>query len=144
MAPVDHLGLIDLVARVVGRGQTGRGTDRTVNVDHPAAGAADQVVVVVAGPVLVACRRPGGLDAPDETLVCEDGKGVVHRLAGDDTDLGANGLGDIVRRAVRSTRHRRQHGQALSRDLETVSVEQLDRVVMHRGSIDLIMDKVKN
>ena len=65
-APVDDLGLVDLVARVVGRRQARGVADGAVDVDHPAAGAADEVVVVVADPVLVAGRRPRGLDAPQE------------------------------------------------------------------------------
>ena len=64
-APVDDLGLVDLVARVVGRGEARNLADRTVDVDGPAAGAADEVVVVVADAVLVASRRARGLDAPD-------------------------------------------------------------------------------
>jgi len=51
-APVDHLGLIDLVIRVVGGGQARGDTDRAVDVDHPSAAAADQVVMVVSDPVL--------------------------------------------------------------------------------------------
>jgi hypothetical protein len=78
------------------------------------------MVMVVAGPVLVARRRPGGLDAPDETLVGQDAEGIVHCLAGDDTDLGPHSRGDVVRRGVRTTRNRRQNGQPLSRDLNTV------------------------
>ena len=36
-APVDHLGLVDLEARVVGGGQARRGTDGAVDVHHAAA-----------------------------------------------------------------------------------------------------------
>ena len=85
-APVDDLGLVDLVARVVGGRQARRVADRAVDVDHPAAGPADEVVVVVTDPVLVAGRRTGGLDAPEEALVGEGREGVVHRLPGDGTD----------------------------------------------------------
>src|SRR5207237_5216133 len=79
-APVDDLGFVDLVARVVGGRQAGGVADRTVDVDHPVAGSADEVVVVVTDPVLGAGRRPGGLDAPEETLVGEGREDVVHRL----------------------------------------------------------------
>ena len=143
-APVDHLGLVELETRVVGRGQARHGTDRAVDVDHPAARAADQVVVVVAGPTLVPRRRPGGLDAPDEAPVGQDAEGVVHRLAGDDADLGPHGPGDVVRRAVRSTGHRRQNGQSLRRDLDTVATwREIGRVSYMVLSISPIVDCVK-
>ena len=54
--PVGDLGLVDLVAPVVGRRETGRGADRAVDVDHAAADAADQMVVVVADAILEARR----------------------------------------------------------------------------------------
>src|SRR5688572_16307554 len=57
-APVDDLGFVDLVARVVGGRQAGGVADRTVDVDLPAAGPADEVVVVVINPALIAGRRP--------------------------------------------------------------------------------------
>ena len=60
----------------------------------------------------------------DQTPVGEDTESVVYRLAGDDADLGPDGVGDVVRRAVRLTGHRRQDGEALSRDLDTVLSEQ--------------------
>src|SRR5258708_8372296 len=81
--PVDDLGFVDLVARVVGGRQAGGVADRTVDVDHPAACSADEVVVVVTDPVLVAGRRPGGLDAPEEAPSRESRANVVHRLTRD-------------------------------------------------------------
>src|SRR6266545_7970187 len=68
-APVHDLGFVDLVAQVVGRRQAGGRADGAVDVDHPVAGSADEMVVIVANPVLVAGRRPGGLDPPEEPLV---------------------------------------------------------------------------
>src|ERR687892_320793 len=85
--PVGDLGLVDLVAPVVDWRETGRGADCAVDVDHTAAGAADQVMVVVTHPILVAGRRPVGLDAPDEALVEHDAESVVHGLTGDGADL---------------------------------------------------------
>src|SRR5438046_9364503 len=67
-APEDDLGFVDLVAGLVGGGQAGRVAHRAVDVDHRAAGAADEMVVVVAHSVLVASRRPGGLDATQEAF----------------------------------------------------------------------------
>ena len=119
-APVDDLGLVDLVPRVVGRGQARRGTDGAVDVDHAAAGATDQMVVVVADPILVARRRPGGLDAPEQTHVGQHADGVVHRAARDGADVGPDDLDHVVGGEVGPARHRPQHGQALRGDLETL------------------------
>jgi len=142
-APVDYLGLVDLEARVIHGGQARRGTDRTVDIHHPAAVPADEVVMIIAGPPLVTRRRPGGLDATDETLVGQDAQSVVHRLTGDDADLGAHDLGGFVRRTVRSARHRRQNGQTLSRDLDTVSTKKIGRVVVHDDRMIQILEFVK-
>src|SRR6185437_16083691 len=57
--PVDDLGLVDLIAHLVDRGEAGCGTDRAVDVGRAAADAADHVVVIVADPGLEAGRRPG-------------------------------------------------------------------------------------
>ena len=54
--PVGDLGLVDLVALVVDRRETGRRADRAVDVDQTAADAADQMVVVVADAILEASR----------------------------------------------------------------------------------------
>src|SRR5207237_9433239 len=96
-----------------------------------AAGSADEVVMVVANPVLVASRRPGGLDAPEEALLGENAEGVVHRLAGHGTELGPHDLVDVVRGAVWSAGHRPQHSHPLGRDLQTVLTE--ERIVVNRG-----------
>ena len=119
-APVDDLGLVDLVARVVGGGEARRLADRAVDVDHPAARAADEVVVVVADAVLVARRRPRRLDAPQQSLVGERAEHVVHRLARDGADLGADDPVDLVGGAVRALGHRPQHGQPLRGHLHAV------------------------
>jgi hypothetical protein len=82
------------------------------------------VVVVVADPVLVASGRAGGLDAPEQALVGQDAERVVHRLAGDRTDLGPHDLVDVVGGAVRSGGYGPQHGQTLRRDLESVPAQE--------------------
>src|SRR5262245_40295269 len=117
-APVGDLGLVDLEALVVGRGETRRGTDRAVDVHHAAAVAADQMVMVVAYAILVARRRAGRLDTADETLGDQQAERVVHRLQGDGADLGANGLGHAVGGDVRLPRHGPQHGEPLSSYLD--------------------------
>ena len=134
-APVDDLGLVDLVALVVGRRETGRGADRAVDVDHAAADAADQMVVVVADPILEASRRPGGLDAPDETLGDQDAEGVVHRLERDGADLGPDDLGHAVGRDVGLTRDGPQDSQSLGRDLNAALPKKVSRADVHSRSL---------
>jgi hypothetical protein len=89
------------------------------------------MVVVVTDSILVQGRRPSGLDSPDEALLGQDAEGVVHRLSRDGTDLGANVLDDVVHHTMGPTRHRSQHGQALSRDLESVFAKHLGSIVKH-------------
>jgi hypothetical protein len=54
--PVGDLGLVDLVAPVVDRRETGGGADRAVHVDQTAADSTNQMVVIVADPILEASR----------------------------------------------------------------------------------------
>jgi hypothetical protein len=46
--PVGHFSFVDLIAALVGRGETWRGTNRAFHVDHSAADAANQMVMIVA------------------------------------------------------------------------------------------------
>ncbi len=129
--PIDNLRLLDLVTRVGGGGRAMRFAQSAVDVDRSSAGATDRVVVIDTDPILVEGRRPGGLNTPEEALLDQRPEGVVYRLSRDGTDLGANGLGDLVCRAVRPTRYRAQHGQTLGRDLETVFAKEVGWIVRH-------------
>lgn len=118
--PVDDLGFVDLVTAIICRCQARGGTYGAVNVGRTAANAADDVVVVVSHAILVAGRRSGGLDAPENALLGEGAEGVVNRLPRDGAYLGADDPLDLVRRAVRGLGHRPQHGKPLSRHLQAV------------------------
>ena len=113
------------------RREARRGADGAIDVDHAAAGAADQVMVVVADAIFEARRRSGGLDAPDQPFGDQQGQGVVDRLQRDGADLGPDGVGDGVGRDVRLIRNRPQHRQALGRHLNTTFTEQGRRFVCH-------------
>jgi hypothetical protein len=130
-APVDHLRLIDLVTRVGGGGQARGVADGAIDIYCFSARATDQVVVVVPNSILVKGRRSGGLDAPNESLLDQHPKGVVHRLSRDGADLGANVLGDLVGRAVGPTRHHPQHGETLGRDLDTMFAKEVGWIARH-------------
>ena len=58
----------------------GRLADRLIDIDRPAAGTADHVVVVVADPAFVERRRPGELDTAKESLLGQLPQGVVNRI----------------------------------------------------------------
>jgi hypothetical protein len=131
MSPVGDLGLVDLVAHVVDCRETGGGADRAVDVDQTAADATDQMVVVVANPILEPSRRPGGLNTPDQALGDQETKGVVHRLERDGTDLGSDDLGHTVGRDVGLTRHCPEDSQSLGGDLNTALTEEVYRVGDH-------------
>ncbi len=99
--------------------------DGAVNVYRPAAGATDEVVVVVIDPVLVTGRRARRLDTPDEAIAGQHAQGVVNRLTGDRSDVIADKLLDLVRRAVRPGCHRPQDGETLGRHLNTPLAEEV-------------------
>jgi hypothetical protein len=67
-APVDDLRLIDLKTGVIGCAQAGCRTDGAIDILGFSAGAADQVVVVVADAILIKRGRTRGLNAADQTL----------------------------------------------------------------------------
>ncbi|HPW54576.1 MAG TPA: hypothetical protein PLP31_02475 [Thermoanaerobaculaceae bacterium] len=139
-APEDHLCLVDLESTVIGWGEARCDADRAIDIDHPPTIAANHVMVVVTGAILEARRRPGRLDAADQAPLGQDGQSVVHRLAGDDADLGPHGLDHIICRAMWSARHRREHRQALGGNLNTVAAEEVGRVVAHARSMTPRLD----
>jgi hypothetical protein len=100
------------------------------------------MVVVVPDPILIASRRPGGLDTTDESLFGQDPEGVIHPLSRDGADLGAYVLGDGIRGAVRPPRHRPKHSQPLGCDLDAMFAKELGWIC-HGRSIKQILDIVK-
>ncbi len=79
-SPIHDFGLVDHEVPIVDGDQAGRFSERTIDIDHPAARSADQVVVVVADAVLKASRRAGGFDAADDASLGEDRQGVIDGL----------------------------------------------------------------
>ena len=114
-APIDDLGLVDLEASVISRGQARHVANCAIHVDHPPAGTTDQVVVVVADAILVARRRPRRLDPAEQPTFRERGEHVIDRLAGDRPELRPHDGTDLIGGAVRVLRHGAQHGDALGR-----------------------------
>jgi hypothetical protein len=98
------------------------------------------MVVVVADPILVASRRSGRLNAPDQSFGDQDTKGVVHGLHRDGTNFGPDDLGHAVSRNVGLARDCPQDGQSLRRDLNAVLAKELSRVGVHAKRIDQLLD----
>ena len=85
-----NLGFLARVARVVAGRTREVLPERTVEVGHPAIGAPDEMLEVVADPVPVAGWRHRRLYAPDDdALVVEGPKGVVYRPSRYGPDLGS-------------------------------------------------------
>jgi hypothetical protein len=130
-APVDDFGLIDLIAKVVGRDQARSLADRAVNVGRSAAPTADHVVVIIADPSLKASRRSGRLNPANETDVNEDTEHVVHRLERDKPHLGPDGLSHSLGRRMRFSPDGSQDGQALDRNSVPLLTKQGSRIGRH-------------
>jgi hypothetical protein len=67
---------------VVGRNQARRLTDRTIDVGDNPTGSANDVMVVVADPTLIAGNHSQWLDPPEQTYRRQRVEDVVHGLAG--------------------------------------------------------------
>ena len=73
--------------------QAGCVADGAVDVGDGAAGPADDVVVVVAHPRLVARHGAGRLDAPHQARVGQRAQDVVDRLVGHVAEILTNDVG---------------------------------------------------
>ena len=119
-APVDDLGLVDEETMVVVCGEARGRADGAIDVIHQITPSANEMVMIVSNPVLVAGNRSCGLYPTQEVLLDEDPKCVVHGLTGDRSQLVANGLGDVLSGGVRVASQGFHHGDALSGDLEAL------------------------
>ena len=125
--PIDHFGLVDREASGVG-GLEARGmSDGAVDVDHAAAGAADEVVVVVADPVLIAGGRAGGLDPSQEARLDEGPEAVEDRLMRDRPEGGPDAGLDLFGGGVRARGDRFEDRHPLGGDLQAVGPEAVGR-----------------
>ena len=91
---------------------------RAVDIGHRPAGAADEVVMVVALSPLEACRAPGRLDAAHEARVGQRAQDVVDRLGGDAAEAPARGDGDVLDGKMVPIPHGGEHGEPRSGDAQ--------------------------
>lgn len=123
--PIDDLGFVDLETVIIVCDQTRGFADGAVDVEHEAALAAHQVVMVVADSIFVPSNRPRGLDATDQALLDEDIEGVIDRLPRDRADLGAHGFGNVFGRGVRMCGNGLSDCKPLRGDMYAVITQQL-------------------
>src|ERR1700722_4131177 len=95
-APERDLGLVDDEALLVGNHDARCRADEAFDVYDNAAVAADQVMVVVAGPGFEEGGTPGRLDSPGQSDVDQRTERVVDRLRGN----GPQALRDQARQLV--------------------------------------------
>jgi hypothetical protein len=117
---VDDLGLVKKETMVVVGGEARGRADGAIDVVHQITPSANEMVMIVSNPVLVAGNRSCRLYSTQEVLLDEDPKCVVHGLTGDRSQLVANGLGDVLSGDVWVASHGFHHGDALSGDLEAL------------------------
>lgn len=117
--PVDDLGFVDLVARVVGGCQAGDVADRAVDIGDGTARPADDVVVVVPDPRLVARNGARRLETPHQTRGSQRAQHVVDGLVGHLTEILTHDTDDRVRVGVRMVVHRGQHRYPRARHAES-------------------------
>ena len=86
-------------------------------------------MVVVGHAILEEGGRAGGLDAPDEPLLDEDGQRVVDGLQRNGADFGPDDGCERIRGDVRMARHRAQDGDPLRRDLDAALPQKFRRVI---------------
>lgn len=125
LAPVDDFRLVDPETGVGGGGEAGCVADSTIDVHGFSAGAADEMVVIVTDPGFVKRGGSGWLDAADEALLRQDPDTIVNSLPGNGADLGADVLGQCIRRDVWPARHGAQHRKALGGHGDTVFAEEI-------------------
>ncbi len=125
VSPVDHLGFVDREAVIILCGEARRDSDGAVDIDRCSAATTDEMVVVVADPVLVAGRRPCRLNPSDQVLAHENGECVVYGLARDRPDARPDVVYDLVRSGVGAIAHRLHHRETLRRDTQPVAAQDL-------------------
>ncbi len=98
--PVDDLGFVDDESLIVCCGQAGGVADGAIDIGEVAAGAADHMVMVVAGTCFVSGGRAGGLYPAKKSVLGENRERVIDRLTRDRADSAANIVHNNVGRGM--------------------------------------------
>ncbi len=100
--------------------QTGRRADRAVHIGGQTAAPADDVMVVISHPRLVASRMAGRLDASDEADILKNVQIVVHGLCGERAETRAGSVCNGFHVPMPALAlHRHEYGEAGRRHPQT-------------------------
>lgn len=92
--------------------------DGTANIFSLPAGAADEVMMVVADAVFKAGGRVSRLNPTDDAFVGEDVQHIIDRLPGDRAEFGADLHGELIGGRMGMAGDGTQDGDTLGRDRE--------------------------
>ena len=147
LAPVDDLGLVDLVARVVGGRQAGGVADRAVDIADGTARPAYDVVVVIPDPRLVPRHGTRRLDAPYQPRVSQRSQHVIDGLQGHrHTEILTYDPAERSRIGVRTAVHRPQnrHPGPVTRSEARRSTRSKSAVADTLPTMAQILESIKN
>jgi hypothetical protein len=119
-APKRDLCFIDLVAESVACLEAWCRAHDAVDVGHPTADSTNEVVVIVAHPVLIPSRRSDRLNSSNDPFFDQDPQCVVHRLSRDCANIQFDEFDDLIRADVRPIGNCPQYCKALGRGLDAV------------------------
>ena len=127
--PVDDFSFVDDEAFIVCCGQAGGVADGAIDIGEVAAGAADHMVMVVAGTGFVSGGRAGGLYPAKKSGPGENRERVIDRLTRDRADSAANIVHNNVGRGMGCAPNGRQNGESLRGYLQSVLTQQRGGVI---------------
>ena len=136
--PIDDFGFVNFESVGIVGGEAGHLANSAVDVEHHPADPADQVVVVVADPTLVATCRARRLDAANQVLVDQNAERVIDRLPRDGAELGAHDVAQLVGCGMWVLRNDAHDRESLSGDLDAVLAQEFCCWFEHEE--DLITD----
>jgi len=145
IGPIDDLGFVDLVTRVIGGRQAGGVADRAVDIRDGTAGPAHDVVVVVPDPRLVARDGARRLDAPHQARGSQRAQHIVNGLVGHLTEILAYDIDDGGSVRVRMFVHRGQHRYPRTRHTQSSPTQHALEVRprWHIPSVAQFLDSIK-
>ena len=98
---------------VIVGGEARRSANGAVDVERVATTTTDEVMMIIADPILIPRGRSARLNSTDEILVGQHAEAVVHGLARDGTDNGTDVVRELIGSGMGASRDGLHDGQAL-------------------------------